>query len=101
MEHTASCLGFAVDCDVLWKGVGVTVAGVVLFIGSVYVLLSAVFGRYLGYLVLSVAFWGWLIIQSALWLFGFWAQGPDTHSSPTHGDAGSSCLARTEASTQR
>ena len=78
MEEAKSCLGFAIECDVMWKGVGVTVAGFILFVGSVYVLLAAIFGRYLGYLVLSVAFWGWMIIQSGLWLFGFWAQGPET-----------------------
>jgi hypothetical protein len=44
----------------------------------VYVLLAAVFGRYLGYLVLMVALSGWLILQAGLWVFGFWAQGPDT-----------------------
>jgi hypothetical protein len=78
MHEANSCLGFAVDCDVLWKGAGVTIAGLILFVGSVYVLLAAIFGRYLGYLVLAVCFSGWMIVQSSLWLFGFWAQGPDT-----------------------
>ncbi|HLB39395.1 MAG TPA: hypothetical protein VJM84_03000 [Actinomycetota bacterium] len=73
-----SCLSFAVDCDVLWKGAGVTIAGFILFIGSVYVLLAAIFGRWMGYLVLAVAFFGWMTIQSSLWLFGFWSQGPET-----------------------
>jgi hypothetical protein len=74
----ASCLGFNIACDVLIKGAGVTICGLLLFVGSIYVLLAAVFGRWMGYLVLSVAFWGWLMIQSSLWLFGFWSQGPDT-----------------------
>jgi hypothetical protein len=78
MESAPSCLSFAVDCGTLAKGAGVMIAAFVLFVGSVWVLLAAVFGRYLGYLVLAVAFFGWMIIQSALWLFGFWAQGPDT-----------------------
>ena len=78
MQEANSCLGFAIDCDVLWKGAGVTIAGFILFVGSVYVLLAAIFGRYLGYLVLAVCFMGWMVIQSSLWLFGFWAQGPDT-----------------------
>ena len=76
--ETSTCLSFAVDCGTLAKGAGVVIAAFVLFIGSVYVLLAAVFGRYLGYLVLMIAFSGWMIIQSAMWLFGFWAQGPDT-----------------------
>lgn len=74
----ASCLGFGVECGTMAKGAGVLIAALILFVGSVYVLLAAVFGRYLGYLVLAVAFFGWMIIQSSLWVFGFWAQGPDT-----------------------
>jgi hypothetical protein len=81
MHETAaggSCLGFGIDCQTLWQGLGVTVAGFILFVGSVYILLAAVFGRYMGYLMLAVGFTGWMVIQSAMWLFGFWAQGPET-----------------------
>jgi hypothetical protein len=74
----ASCLGFAVECDTLWKGLGVTVMGFTLFIFSVYLMLTAIFGRWLGFLVLIVSFAGWMILQSALWLFGFWSQGLET-----------------------
>jgi hypothetical protein len=74
----ASCLGFAIECDTLWKGLGVTIAGVILFIGSVYILLAAVFGRWMGYVVLMIGLSGWMILQSALWLFGFWSQGLET-----------------------
>jgi hypothetical protein len=73
-----SCLGFAIDCGTLWKGAGVAFAGILLFIGSVYVLLAAIFGRWMGYVMLMVAFSGWMIIQSSLWLFGFWSQGVET-----------------------
>lgn len=76
--ETASCIGFNIECGVLLKGAGVTIAGFTLFVGSVYVLLSAIFGRWMGYLVLMIAFSGWMIIQSSLWLFGFWSQGPET-----------------------
>lgn len=76
MEH--SCLGFAVECDTLWKGAGVTIMGFTLFIFSVYLLLTAIFGRWLGFLVLMVSFSGWMILQSSLWLFGFWSQGLET-----------------------
>ena len=41
------------------KGILVIITAFVLFVGSIYVLLSAVFGRRLGYLVLSVAFFAW------------------------------------------
>ena len=50
----------------------------ILFVGSVYLMLSLVFGKWMGYLVLAVCFSGWLIIHSSLWFFGFWAQGPGT-----------------------
>lgn len=76
MEH--SCLGFAIECDTLWKGAGVAIMGFTLFIFSVYVMLTAVFGRWLGFLVLMVSFSGWMILQSSLWLFGFWSQGLET-----------------------
>ena len=76
--ETNSCLGFAVDCGVMLKGIGVVLAGFLLFVGSIYVLLSANFGRWMGYLVLMTAFSGWMVIQSSLWLFGFWSQGPQT-----------------------
>jgi hypothetical protein len=76
MEH--SCLGFAIECDTLWKGAGVTIMGLTLFIFSVYLLLTAIVGRWLGFLVLMVAFSGWMVLQSSLWLFGFWSQGLET-----------------------
>jgi hypothetical protein len=76
-----SCLSFGVSCGTLFKGGGVVLAGFVLFIGSVYVLLAAVFGRWMAYLVLMIAFAGWMILQSSLWAFGFWAGGPDTKTN--------------------
>lgn len=74
----ATCLGFHIPCETLVKGSLVTVAAFVLFVGSVYLLLAAVMGRWMGYLVLAVSFSGWMILLSALWLFGFWSQGTDT-----------------------
>ena len=78
MEAAKSCLGFAVDCGTIAKGVGVTVMGLILFVGSVYLLLTAVLGRWMGFLVLMVCFSGWMVVQSSLWLFGFWSQGIET-----------------------
>ena len=43
----------------------VVIAAFILFVGSVYVLLAAIFGRWMGYLVLAVAFFGWMTIQSS------------------------------------
>ena len=73
-----TCLGFNVACGTLAKGAGVTIMGLILFVGSVYLVLTAVLGRWLGYLVLMVSFAGWMIVLSALWAFGFYSQGPDT-----------------------
>ena len=73
-----SCLGFNIDCGTIAKGAGVVLMGAILFIGSVYLILTAVLGRWLGYLVLMVALSGWLIVLSSLWAFGFYSQGPET-----------------------
>ena len=73
-----SCLGFNIDCGTIAKGAGVVLMGAILFIGSVYLILTAVLGRWLGYLVLMVAFSGWMIVLSSLWAFGFYSQGEET-----------------------
>jgi hypothetical protein len=73
-----TCLGFNIDCGTLAKGAGVVFMGLILFVGSVYLVLTAVLGRWMGYLVVMVAFSGWMILLSALWAFGFYSQGPDT-----------------------
>ena len=52
------------------KGILVVVCAVILFIGSVYVMLTAVFGLRMGYLVLAVSFFGWMIVFSMVWTFG-------------------------------
>ncbi len=78
MIAAQTCLGFDVPCDTMLKGILVVVAGFVLFVGSVLLMLSAVFGRRMGYLVLAVSFFGWMMLFSALWTFGFWSQGPST-----------------------
>lgn len=80
MEHP-SCLSFNIECGVLLKGLGVTVMALILFIGSVYMLLSAVFGRWMGYLVLMVSLGAWMMMLSALWAFGLYSQGPDTQNN--------------------
>ena len=72
------CIGFAVDCGTMAKGLGVAAMAAILFIGSIYLLLSLIFGRWMGYLVLMLAFSGWMMILSSLWFFGYWSQGPTT-----------------------
>jgi hypothetical protein len=76
-----TCLGFHIECATLLKGAGVAAMGFILFTGSIYVLLAAVFGRWMGYLVVAVAFFGWMIALSSMWFFGFYAQGPVTKTN--------------------
>lgn len=52
------------------KGILVVVCGFILFVGSVYMIVSGVFGMRMGYLVVASAFFGWLLLLSTLWLFG-------------------------------
>ena len=39
-----TCLGFNIDCGILAKGIGVVLMSLTLFVGSVYLLLTAVLG---------------------------------------------------------
>ena len=73
-----SCLGFEIGCETLLKGGLAVGMAFVLFVGSVLIVLAAVFGRRMGYLVLAVSFFGWMILLSSLWTFGFYSQGLDT-----------------------
>jgi hypothetical protein len=52
------------------EGTLVIVASMVLFPGTVWLLLSAVFGVRMGYLVSATGFFGFMVILSALWAFG-------------------------------
>jgi hypothetical protein len=54
---------------------------IIIFIGSVYLLLSAVFGPRMAYFVMAVALFGWMVILSSIWAFGFWSQGIDTRTN--------------------
>jgi hypothetical protein len=52
------------------KGIVVTACALILFVGSVYVLLAALLGRTMGYFVLATSFFGWMIVLSSLWAIG-------------------------------
>jgi hypothetical protein len=52
------------------KGIAVVVTAFVLLPGSVYLLLAANFGALKGYLIAGTAFFGFLVMLSAVWLFG-------------------------------
>ena len=68
----------AFDLQLFIKGTLTVLMGFALFIGSVYLLLKAVFGAKMGYLVLAIAFFTWMIFLSSLWAFGFYTQGLET-----------------------
>jgi hypothetical protein len=61
-----------------WKGLAVTLASVILFVGSVYIVMAAFMGRTMAYLVIAVSLFGWMIIWSTLWTFGANAFGVGT-----------------------
>jgi hypothetical protein len=52
------------------KGLLVVLTGFVLLPGSVYMLLASNFGALKGYLIAATAFFGFLTMLSAVWLFG-------------------------------
>jgi len=51
------------------KGITAVIASVILFVGSVYVILAAIFGLRMAYLVVAVSFFGWMILFSTIWVF--------------------------------
>jgi hypothetical protein len=52
------------------KGLLVVITAFVLLPGSVYMLLASNFGALKGYLIAATAFFGFLVMLSAVWLFG-------------------------------
>jgi hypothetical protein len=52
------------------EGALTVVAAFVLFFGSVFVLLSAIFGPRMGYLVSATGLFGFMLILSAIWVVG-------------------------------
>ena len=76
MLPSPTCLGFHVPCNTMFLGIGAVAMAFTIFIGTVWLVLSAV-SAHDGLLVI-VCFSAWMIIQSSLWLFGFWSQGLET-----------------------
>lgn len=52
------------------EGALVVIMALVLFCGSVYLLLSAIFGPRMGYLIAATGLFAFMIILSAIWAFG-------------------------------
>ena len=59
----------AVDRTLI-EGFAALIAGLVLFVGSVFLLLTAIFGPRMGYLVTATGFFAFWVILAALWVFG-------------------------------
>jgi hypothetical protein len=83
-----SVIAFTVNGPVFLKGTLAVIMGIVLFIGSVYLLLAAVFGVRMGYLVLMVGLFSWMLILSMLWTFGAPGTKPNIGPRPTGDGAG-------------
>jgi hypothetical protein len=66
----------AAELSTVLKGWGVTILGSLVFFGSAYVLLAAVLGRWMGYLVTAVSFWGMMLIFSIIFVFGVYGSTP-------------------------
>ena len=62
------------------EGALAVVSAFVLFAGSVWLLLAAVFGVRMGYLVMATGFFGFMIVLSSLWAFG--APGTPAYLGP-------------------
>jgi hypothetical protein len=52
------------------EGALTVVAAAVLFFGSVFLLLAAIFGPRMGYLVAATSLFGFMVILSVIWVFG-------------------------------
>lgn len=51
------------------KGLLAVVASLILFVGTVYVILAAIMGLRMAYLVVAVSLFGWMILFSTIWIF--------------------------------
>jgi len=69
MIATEISCGPGLTCPSIYGYLTVAMAAII-FIGSVYVVLSAVFGIRMGYLVLATAFFGWMMLWSVIWVAG-------------------------------
>jgi hypothetical protein len=81
------------------KGLLVVLTAFVLLPGSVYMLLAANFGALKGYLIAATAFFGFLVMLSAVWLFGIPGTTPLTGPKGTQPTFRSFTLEDPEAAT--
>jgi hypothetical protein len=68
----------AADARLFSLGVLSVICGLLLFGGSVYLILTGIFGKKMAYLVEATCFFAFLTLLASVWTFGFWSQGPQT-----------------------
>lgn len=68
----------ATDVRLFTLGVLVTICGLVLFAGGIYVLLAAQFGKRMAYFLEATCFFAFLTLLASVWTFGFFASGIET-----------------------
>jgi hypothetical protein len=71
-------MGLVAQIDI--EGLGAVISALVLFCGSVFLLLAAIFGIRMGYLMAATGFFGLLLILALLWAFG--APGTPAYLGP-------------------
>ena len=81
------------------KGIAVVVTAFIFLPGSVYMLLASNFGALKGYLIAATAFFGFLVMLSAVWLFGLPGTTPLTGPKGTQPTFKSFTINDPEAST--
>jgi hypothetical protein len=81
------------------KGIAVVLTAFIFLPGSVYMLLASNFGALKGYLIAATAFFGFLVMLSAVWLFGLPGTTPLTGPKGTQPTFKSFTINDPEAST--
>lgn len=66
------------DARLFSVGVLTVICGLILFAGSVYLILAAQFGKKMAYFLEATCFFAFLMLLASIWTFGFWSQGPGT-----------------------
>ena len=80
-------MGHALTLAVTWepflRGIVVVLIGIAVLCGSVYILLGTNLGGRLGFLVAVAAFFGWVMLMSAVWwVYGIGLKGKDPSWHP-------------------
>ncbi len=76
MQLVPTLAGIAWDPQI--RGFLAVLVGVVVFMGSIYLLLATNTGNRLGFLLALTGFWGWMVIMGIIWwMYGIGMKGED------------------------